>query len=135
MKSLFTGPDEDLPLKISAFFIFQRIPVGLLVFICVEVTPRECTQKQKLVGRQSTKWSLLFLLFLQAKLMMAKSKRGNHWTTSYLNLTHKMEKEDPTQQRWYLMTWERRWLKINKDTSTVHLEVMFPNSDFCLKYG
>lgn len=54
MKSSFTEPNEDLPLKISAFFIFPRIAVGILVFICVDVTPRECTQKQRLVGRQRT---------------------------------------------------------------------------------
>lgn len=81
MKSSFIEPNEDLPLKIPAFFIFPRIPVGIVVFICVDVTQMRTypeTEASRKAEDNVKSLTDLLLLFLQAKFMMAKLKRVNH---------------------------------------------------------
>jgi len=74
-------PDEDLPLELSAFFSFPRVTVGILIFICVGVTPKESTHETEASVRTKDNVKCLIakcpdslLLFLHSVHRAAKSK-------------------------------------------------------------
>ena len=97
MKSSFMKPNEDLPLKISAFFSFPRVTVGTFIFICVGVTPKESTHETEASMRAegnvkclTTKSPDSLLLFLQCVCRAANSELNSQWLSQKAGITEQL---------------------------------------------